>query len=59
MTKNPAVRSYVGLWEVLQPDTGDEKLHIQQDYDCKSYVEETWLKRWDGIVHEVGLDLCN
>ena len=39
MTKSPAVRSYVELWEVLHPNTGSEKLHIRQDYIYKSYVE--------------------
>jgi hypothetical protein len=47
MTKSPAVRSYVELWEVLHPNTGSEKLHIRQDYIYKSYVE-------GGVVEEGG-----
>jgi hypothetical protein len=39
MTKSPAVRSYVELWEILHPNTGSEKLHIQQDYDYKTCAE--------------------
>jgi hypothetical protein len=28
------------LWENLHPNTGSEKLHIQQDYNYKSCAEE-------------------